>query len=225
MTFQEKNHLSNIAHSECSHILTNTQEAVSTQQPVLAVQIGYHLDPGIQRRDLPNEDTLYLLQGRMHAPSPSHPSIPFVLLVLADGMGGQGHGQLASRLAVQALVEYMTYSLRSQWRPPESFLSLLSEGAQYANQAVYERNQQQQTRMGTTMTAALLTGSTAYVIHVGDSRLYLSRQPAGLTQITRDHSIVAELVTRGDLSPEDSHAHPRRNEIYRSLGVKASVEV
>ena len=225
MIVQEKNNLSNTAHPERLHTLTNADEAVSTQQPILAVQIGYHLDLGIRRKDQPNEDTVYVMQGRMPAALPSDPSTPFVLMLVADGMGGQGHGQVASRLAVQALVEYMTDSFCSQQRSPESFLSLLSTGVQYANQVVYKRNQQQYTVMGTTMTVALLIGSSAYIAHVGDSRLYLSRQPAGLTQITRDHSVVAALVARGDIAPEDSYMHPRRNEIYRSLGNEASVIV
>jgi serine/threonine protein phosphatase PrpC len=80
--------------------LPNAEEAVSTRQPALAVQIGYHLDPGIRRKDLPNEDTVYVMQGRMAAASSPDPSTPFVLLLVADGMGGQGQGQVASRLAV-----------------------------------------------------------------------------------------------------------------------------
>ena len=225
MILQEKNNLSNAAHPERLHILTNAEEAVSTRQPALAVQIGYHLDPGIRRKDLPNEDTVYVMQGRMAAASPSDPSTPFALLLVADGMGGQGHGQVASRLAVQSLVEYVSDSLGRKQISAESLLSLLSAGVQYANQVVYERNQQQHTVMGTTMTAVLLIESTAYVAHVGDSRFYLYCQPAGLTQITRDHSVVAALVEAGDIEPEDIYMHPRRNEIYRCLGEKARVEV
>ena len=198
---------------------------VQRQQPVLAVQIGYDLDPGIRRKDQPNEDAVYVMQGKIPSDCPSTPSTPFVLLLVADGMGGQGHGQIASRLAVQSLVEYMTGSLYSYRRSRESLVSLLRASVQYANQIVYERNQQQQTVMGTTMTAVLLIGSTAYVAHVGDSRFYLSRQPARLTQITRDHSVAAAPVAWGDIAPEDIYTHPRRNEIYRSLGDKASVEV
>jgi len=225
MVIQQQNNLSTNTQNEHLHRLVITDETVQRQQPILAVQIGYQLDPGISRKDRPNEDTVYVMQGTIASDSPSTPSTPFILLLVADGMGGQGYGQLASQLAVQSMVGYMTSSFHSYRRSGESLLSLLSASVQYANQIVYERNQQQQTVMGTTMTAALLIGSTAYVAHVGDSRFYLSRQPTGLTQITRDHSVVAALVARGDIAPEEIYTHPRRNEINRSLGNKASVEV
>jgi serine/threonine protein phosphatase PrpC len=102
---------------------------------------------------------------------------------------------------------------------------LLSAGVQYANRVVCERNQEQQTVMGTTMTAALVSETTAYVAHVGDSRLYLYREPTGLAQLTHDHSLVAALVAAGIITPDDIYTHPKRNLIYRSLGVEATIEV
>jgi serine/threonine protein phosphatase PrpC len=107
----------------------------------------------------------------------------------------------------------------------EDILPLLQAGVEVANRAVYERNQEQRTMMGTTMTVVLVVDSTAYVAHVGDSRCYLSHQPGGLSQITQDHSVVAALVTAGVIQPEDIYTHPSRNIIYRCLGEKAHLEV
>src|SRR6202011_5813703 len=103
----------------------------------------------------------------------------------------------------------------------EALPPLLRASVQYANRVVYERNQQQRAVMGTTMTVALMREATAYVAHVGDSRLYLYREPTGLTQLTHDHSVVAVLVAEGIIAPEEIYTHPKRNQIYRSLGVEA----
>src|SRR6266567_7327724 len=205
------------------HAPVGAHPAVCAEQAVLALHIGYHQDPGIRRKYKPNEDTLFVMHGVM--PFASSPPTPFVLLVVADGMGGQGHGRTASRLAVQSLVASLSSSLSTQQSAPESLLALLSAGVQHANRVVYERNQQQQTVMGTTMTAVLLSETTASVAHVGDSRLYLYRAPTGLAQITRDHSVVAALVGAGIIEPDEISTHPRRNQLYRSLGEKAAVEV
>ncbi len=200
-----------------------TEKSVHTKRPVLALQVGAELDPGLRRKHDPNEDTLFVTHGTILSVS-SVPT-PFALFVVADGMGGHAHGQEASRLAVDTLARSVCGFLSGQQRRPDAFLSGLIEGVRAANQAVYQRNQGQRDNMGTTMTAALVINTTAYVAHVGDSRCYLYRPSAGLLQITHDHSVVAALVDVNVIQPEDIYTHPMRNLIYRSLGEKATVEV
>ena len=225
MLLQQDQDNDHIDTSDYAYVLTlaGAEKVEQAGQSCLALSIGAHLDPGIRRKHRPNEDTILVTHG--FVPSATSAPKPFVLLAVADGMGGPGHGQEASQLAVQSLVEYVSHSLCSQQEPSEDWLSLLKAGVQYANQLVYERNEQQQTAMGTTMTAVLVIETTACVAHVGDSRLYLYREPAGLVRLTRDHSVVATLVEEGSIAPDDIYTHPKRNQIYRCLGDEATVEV
>jgi serine/threonine protein phosphatase PrpC len=194
---------------------------VKVAQQALALQVGTGLHPGIKHAQEPNEDMLSVTHGVI----PALAFKPFDLLIVADGMGGQADGQEASRLAVETFSRYMSEALRSQGVTAESFLPLIKAGVQSANRAVHLRNQEHYSNMGTTMTAALVVDATAYVAHVGDSRLYLYHEPIGLAQITQDHSLVAALASAGMIRPEDIYTHPRRNIIYRCLGEKAKVEV
>jgi serine/threonine protein phosphatase PrpC len=223
MLIQQDNNSSFTSYHAPLQTLASADEVVDARQPVLALQVGSHLDPGIKRKHRPNEDSIFVTHGFMTSPSASPK--PFALLMVADGMGGQARGQEASRLAVQSLVEYVSGSLRSKQMTSEAFLPLLVEGVQYANQVVYQRNQEQRADMGTTMTVTLVVDTTAYVAHVGDSRFYLFRESDGLSQITQDHSLVAALVAAGAIQPEDIYTHPMRNLIYRCLGEKSIVEV
>jgi serine/threonine protein phosphatase PrpC len=211
------------SHQVGMRIPGGTEKRVHTKRPVLALQVGIDLDPGLRRKHEPNEDTLFVTHGSM--PAVSSAPTPFALFAVADGMGGHAHGQEASRLAVDTLARSVCGWLSSQQRRPDAFLQGLIEGVQSANQAVYQRNQGQGDSMGTTMTAALVINTTAYVAHVGDSRCYLYRPPGGLSQITHDHSIVAALVDVNVIQPDDIYTHPMRNLIYRSLGEKATMEV
>ncbi len=225
MLRRRDNNPSGSSHHVRMHTLAGAGKGVKTEQSVLALQVGSHLDPGIRRKHRPNEDTILVTQGTVPSASPSTLPKPFALLIVADGMGGQARGQEASRLAVQSLAKYVSGSLGSQQMKPEAFLPLLTAGVQYANQVVYQHNREQRDTMGTTMTAALVMETTAYVAHVGDSRLYLYRDPTGLAQITQDHSVVASLVAAGIIESKDIYTHPMRNRIYRSLGDTATVEV
>jgi len=189
----------------------------------LSLAVGHLSDPGIKRKHKPNEDSLFAMQGaRTYNAQPQQ----FGLFVVADGMGGHANGQDASRLAIQTIIDFMLprISIGNQM-DDEAFSNLLLEGVQCANRAVHQRNLEERADMGTTMTAALVVGATAYVANVGDSRTYLYRPPEGLSKITHDHSVVASLVEAGIIKPDDIYTHPKRNQIYRSLGEKATVDV
>lgn len=186
-----------------------------------SLDIGTGLDAGIKRRGSPNEDSLLAVEsitGSVTAPYPSS------LFIIADGMGGHGNGQEASQLAIRAMRESILMTLQLGIED-EALPELLSEAVQSANRSIYKRNQQRHADMGTTTTAALLWGTTAYIANVGDSRTYIYREVDGLTQVTQDHSTVARLVKRGAISAGDVYTHPKRNEIYRSLGNHPTVEV
>ncbi len=189
----------------------------------LHLEFGTCWDRGITRKDAPNEDSLVALQGNcMH----NEQLQPFGLFVVADGMGGHANGQEASRIAIEAISDVVLPAVLHTAEREERYGDLLVEGANEANLALYQYNQQQGPAafMGTTLTAALVIGSTAYIVNVGDSRTYLYRRAEGLNQITRDHSVVARLVEQKVISPHDIYTHPKRNEIYRCLGELASVQ-
>jgi len=211
-------------------LLLNSQETTGTMLPFLQrpsvegsirLEVGSASDPGIRRKNEPNEDNILAIHGMCTDHSRSH---PFGLFVVADGMGGHKHGQEASRQAIKAIGDTIIPVVLNNAEDGGSFAELLSEGAHHANLTLYRHNRRQKSIMGTTMTAALVIGSTAHIANVGDSRTYLYRQDE-LSQVTRDHSVVARLVEEKVITRDDIYTHPRRNEIYRCLGANASVQV
>jgi serine/threonine protein phosphatase PrpC len=188
----------------------------------LRLVVGTGLNAGIVRKNAPNEDNLYASQTMRAGQNGPE---PVGLFVIADGMGGHANGQMASRLAIQTIADAIMPSLLRDAEEGEALGQLLKEAVHRANLAIYQRNREQEQMMGTTLTAALVVGSTAHIVNVGDSRTYHYRASQGLTQITHDHSTVARLVESGDLAPEDVYTHPHRNQIYRCLGEKPAVEI
>ncbi|MEX0851126.1 MAG: Stp1/IreP family PP2C-type Ser/Thr phosphatase [Gaiellaceae bacterium] len=141
------------------------------------------------------------------------------LFAVADGMGGARAGEIAAGLAAAALEE-----AGSETRGAEGIAALITE----ANRRIWERSHAdpKTAGMGTTVTAALVDGAggTVAIGHVGDSRAYLLRD-GSLEQVTTDHSLVAELVESGMLTPEEAERHPQRSAITRALGTEPTVEV
>jgi serine/threonine protein phosphatase PrpC len=189
----------------------------------IKLAIGTGLDPGIKRKHKPNEDHLLAIQGTLASDIRAQ---PFGLFVIADGIGGHANGQEASRLAIQHIRDVVIPALLSDVKIDEELSAeLLKDAVQEANRAVCEYNHMYKTDTGTTVTAALIVGKTISIANVGDSRTYAYSKHNGLTKVTRDHSVVARLVENGSIVAEDVYSHPRRNEIYRSLGHKVALEV
>lgn len=141
---------------------------------------------------------------------------PDYLLAVADGMGGHAAGELASRLAIETLEKIVRGG-------GDDAADLLKRAFRSANEAIAAAAVGDAAGMGTTLTAALLRGRYATVASVGDSRAYLLRA-GGLTQITRDHTLVAEQVARGELPPAAARTSPQRNVLTHVLGGRPRLE-
>ena len=139
------------------------------------------------------------------------------LFVIADGMGGHALGDVASDLAVRTVQS--AYYGQERGDVPSALTAAIREA-----HAAIQRHAPPDVLMGTTCVAAVIQGETVYVANVGDSRAYLVRD-GSIRQISRDHSLVAELVRAGLLSKEQARTHEQRNLIYRSLGGAGEVEV
>ena len=141
------------------------------------------------------------------------------LFVVADGMGGHNAGDFASSHAVQILVDEIRKD--ADFNP----IKVLRHAIETANMEILERAQQDEALkgMGTTMVVATIVGHYAYVANVGDSRLYLIQ--GQIRQVTRDHSLVQEMVRMGELKPEEARNHPDKNIITRALGAERTVDI
>jgi protein phosphatase len=168
---------------------------------VLRIAEHFHAsDLGRQRQG--NEDNLFV-----RAP----------LFVVADGMGGAQAGEVASEMAVESFDAGLP-----DGEPAAGLVKVIEE----ANRRIHDRSRAEAQRagMGTTVTAAYVGEQEVTIAHVGDSRAYLLRD-GELIRLTRDHSLVGELVARGKLTEEQAETHPQRSVITRALGPEPDVEV
>jgi serine/threonine protein phosphatase PrpC len=188
---------------------------------VNAMRVGCEARTDVGRKRKGNEDSLFLNPEQK-------------LYVVADGMGGHAAGEIASRVAVDAINEFVTLTGGNEeitW--PFGLDDTISyEGnrlktaIRHANRRVLEatRESPEYEGMATTVAAVLVDGDTAHIAHVGDSRIYLW-SGGGISQLTSDHSWVNEQIQSGVISPEQARNHPLRNVVTRALGGRSDLVV
>jgi len=185
----------------------------------LRIQAGARTDLGRVRKN--NEDC-YEIEPALN------------LYVLSDGMGGQAHGEVASKLAVQTIVTHCQQAENSRATPvfgePQPDVSertnRLASAIHLANRKVFEAAaaNAEQKGMGATIVAAWIEGQRLSLAHVGDSRAYLLRA-GSLDQLTADHSLVAEKVRVGILTPQEADASELQSVLTRAVGTNATIQV
>jgi PPM family protein phosphatase len=185
----------------------------------LHIQTGARTDLGRVRKN--NEDSYYM-----------EPALQ--LYVLSDGMGGEAHGEVASQLAVQTVLTHCRQGENSRTTPifgessPDvsEKTNRLASAIHLANRKVFETaaSNPEQQGMGATLVAAWIDGPRLSIAHVGDSRAYLLRA-GSMDQLTADHSLVAEKVRVGILTPQEADASELQSVLTRAVGTNSSVEV
>ncbi len=169
-------------------------------------------DIGRQRSN--NQDAFVC--GRLAA------DVPFA--IVCDGMGGANGGNIASALAIRTITTRLVSSYR-QDMTMQSMQRVLESAIAAANVAVYDEAaaSAELRGMGTTLVMAVMMGDRVLIAHIGDSRAYVITQDNTVEQITKDHSVVQQMLERGQITAEEAKSHPRRNFITRALGVSDTV--
>jgi protein phosphatase len=172
---------------------------------------------------------------------------PIGLYAVADGMGGQNSGEVASQITIETIRqelwgfidrsaglivhddgEGVTARLTEHEPEPEqsnpSMVDALNEAIMRSNQRIreYGETNPESAGLGSTLTIAMVIGDLALIGNIGDSRTYLVRD-GGISRLTQDHSLVSSLVRQGLISEEDVYSHPHRNLVYQALGTKPDI--
>ena len=177
------------------------------------MELGAVTDKGKVRRD--NQDSCFVY---------SDEDTNMSLLLVCDGMGGHNAGNVASSLAATVFAGEVKEGLKNA-SVTGAVCSLMKGALRSANRAVFDlgRTDIQCRGMGTTVVSAVIKGEDATVMNVGDSRAY-HMTGGEIRQVTRDHSVVEDMVERGDITREESRTHPNKNLITRAVGTSRDVE-
>ncbi len=204
------------------------EETISEKKeelPTLVLPVNHYEPPQLicgcgqsngQQRDH-NEDALFTLTTNLASDTRQ---IPFGFYIVADGMGGHQHGEVASAMAVRLMAAYVIRKLYiplfniTPKPPDQSVQEVMQEGVLDAHRSILK----QALGGGTTLTAALVLGDQLSIAHVGDSRAYTIDATGKVEVLTRDHSLVKRLEELGQITSEEAAVHPQRNVLYRAIG-------
>ena len=195
--------------------------AIIAQPEYPHIVVGCAQSVGLQRDH--NEDALFAMSTSLVS---NRVGIPMGLFIVADGMGGHEHGELASELAIQAMVS----SVLPEITPPalglvprmqeEQLQEIMSNGVQSAHKSIQENA----SGGGSTLTGLLILGKTVTIAHIGDSRAYHFDGQNTPQVLTTDHSLVKRLEDLGQITADEAAIHPQRNVLYRALGQVEQVD-
>lgn len=195
-----------------------------------AIHASAYSDVGMIRRT--NEDSFILADLTKGSGIDRNGVLQFqsgsrgALFAVADGMGGAAAGETASRLGLEAIYEVLENSAIDRQSGSEVLDQALIDAVGIANRRIYElsRSNEDFAGMGTTLTAVLERRGQLVIAQVGDSRAYLIRN-RNIYQLTKDQSLVAQMVSSGTLTEDEARRHPERNILLQALGVKPTVEL
>lgn len=190
------------------------------KKPELLFETASRTHTGMVRSK--NEDSLFAIDNRESGKSQFN---SFGIYIIADGMGGHQGGEIASEIATRVVSTTLSDNITriGEFQSP---FSLVKEAIEKANKEIYKvaGTRQELRSMGTTITMGLRLGNELYIGHVGDSRAYLVRGQE-IKQLTADHSLIAQLLEEGTITPEQASIHPDRGKILRCLGQSGKVNV
>jgi len=177
-------------------------------------------DPGMLREN--NEDSSFVLETSLPA---KRDMLSLGIYIVADGMGGHRAGEIASQMAVRIISDTLLERFKETDYVKSPSL-LIKEAFKKANAEIYASasGNPQMSSMGTTVTLGLRLDDRLYLGHVGDSRAYLIRK-GEIKQLTEDHSVVAQLLRAGMITPAEAKTHPDQGKIFRCLGNADEVAV
>ncbi len=149
----------------------------------------------------------------------------YTVLILADGMGGHSGGEIASSEAIEAVLSVLQERFCRPLIPAQIF-SILSSSLESANECIYNLSLSDASLdgMGTTIDICVIYDNSAYIAHIGDSRVYHITPEGKINRLTKDHSLMEYMIEKGELTPEQAQHHPQKNVITRALGTSPKAQ-